>query len=151
MILSKGSVMLKLEISRHFRLINGPKRRKNSSKLKGHNIKQDSPKYKTILFCSSLSKSIQKLSKRDKIFIKSGKIERKHKSLQRNWNISAPLLYFLTKHLISLRNKDIVKISKLQGKNLSVGWSLISLNILSRLIKLSWRKFLISGLNIMKT
>ena len=84
MTLSKGSVMLKLEISRHFRLINGPKKRKNSSKLKGLNIKQDSPKYKTILFYSSLSKSIQKLSKRDKIFIKSGKVEKRHKSPRRN-------------------------------------------------------------------
>ena len=72
--------MLKLEINRHFRLINGLKNNKNSFKPKEPNIKQDSQKYKIIQYCFNLSKSIQKLSKQDKIFIKSGKIDKKLKS-----------------------------------------------------------------------
>lgn len=135
MILLKGSVMSKLGMSRHFRLINGPKRRKNSFKQKGLNTKQGSPRYKTILSCFSLSKSTQKLSKQGKTFTKSGKIEKRPKSLQKSLNISVPLHYFLTKRLISLRNKDIAKIYKPQEKNLSVDWSLISPNILLRHIK----------------
>lgn len=125
MILLKGFVMSKSETNRHFRLINGLKKRKNNSKQSVLNTKQGSQKYKTILSCFSLSKSIQKLSRQGKTSTKSGKIEKRHKSPQNSLNISVPLPYSLTKHLTSLRSKDIAKISRLQEKNLSVGWNLI--------------------------